>query len=48
MYHSINGISIDDYSYDVACLNCRYWIIWAAGGGMICDNGKGFTSPDDS
>lgn len=47
MYDSIDGISIDDYSYEAVCLNCRYWII-NGGGGMICGNGRGFTNPDDS
>ena len=46
MYQSIDGISIDDYTYDVVCLNCRYWIINP--GGMVCGFGKGFTNPDDS
>ena len=46
MFQSIDGISIDDYSYDVVCLNCRYWIIDSRG--IVCDLGKGFTNPDDS
>ena len=48
MYNSIDGISIDDYAYDEVCLNCRYWIIHGAGGGMVCGRGMGLTNPDDS
>ena len=49
MYQSIDGISIDDYSYDQVCLNCTCWIInGLGGGGMICGCRKGFTNPDDA
>jgi hypothetical protein len=44
MYQSIDGINIDDYTYDEVCLNCIYWIV---GGpiGMICGCGNGLTTP---
>ena len=49
MYHDIDEIDIEDYSYDTVCLNCKSWIIDGAGdGGMICARGRGFTNPDDT
>lgn len=48
MFQSIDGIDIGDYSYGCVCLNCRYWISRASGGGMICGRGNGFTNPDDT
>lgn len=48
MYHDFDEVSIDDYSYDSVCLNCRSWIIDGIGGGMICARGKGFSNPDDT
>lgn len=48
MYQSIDGIDVGDYTQDWVCLNCVYWIVNGAGGGMICGIGNGFTDPDDT
>ena len=48
MYREINGICIDDFSYDKVCLNCAYWDLKSKGGGMACSIGNGETGPEDT
>ena len=47
--NQIDGISISDLSYDVVCLNCKFWMESTLDSScMVCIQGNGLTSPDDT